>query len=247
MGANPAADKLLGVDNSMFIGKTIEEAFPPLNETEVPYQYRKVAKEGGIWSTKQINYEDQQIKGAFEVHAFQISPGKMAAFFLEISKSLIAEMKLKESEEKFRSLFEQAGDAITIVDPQTATIIDSNTSFYSLFEYSPEEFKDYSLYNLNPNRSHDEVKNLLEEVMRKGFITFESKIRTKSGKIKYILNNSKKIDILNKTLIQTIAKEITELKEVEEKYHQAYNLAKFYKDLFAHDISNINAKYSHIH
>ncbi|HSA15971.1 MAG TPA: response regulator, partial [Spirochaetota bacterium] len=29
-GANKSADRILGVDNSMFIGKTIEEAFPPL-------------------------------------------------------------------------------------------------------------------------------------------------------------------------------------------------------------------------
>jgi PAS domain S-box-containing protein len=40
VGANPVADRVLGVDNSQFIGKTIEEAFPPLRDTEVPGAYR---------------------------------------------------------------------------------------------------------------------------------------------------------------------------------------------------------------
>ena len=43
MGANPAADDILGVDNSQFIGKTIEAAFPALAETEVPERYRKAS------------------------------------------------------------------------------------------------------------------------------------------------------------------------------------------------------------
>ncbi len=29
IGANPAADRMLGVDNDQFVGLTIEEAFPP--------------------------------------------------------------------------------------------------------------------------------------------------------------------------------------------------------------------------
>ncbi len=46
-GSNPAADEILGVDNSIFVGKTIEEAFPPLVNTEVPERY-KIAAEKGV-------------------------------------------------------------------------------------------------------------------------------------------------------------------------------------------------------
>jgi len=86
IGANPTADKILGIENSQFIGKTIEDAFPPLKETEVPQRYREVAKTGTPWSTEQINYEHGKIKGAFEVHAFQTSANRMAAAFTEITE-----------------------------------------------------------------------------------------------------------------------------------------------------------------
>jgi len=61
IGANPAADRLLGVDNQAYIGKTIEEAFPPLSQTEVPEMYRQAARQGILWETEQISYEDNQI------------------------------------------------------------------------------------------------------------------------------------------------------------------------------------------
>jgi PAS domain S-box-containing protein len=95
-GANPAADKLLGVDNSQFIGKTIEKAFPPLAQTEVPARYRGVAAEGIPWSTEQIAYEDDRIMGAFEVRAFQTTPGNMVAVFADVTERKQAEEKINQ-------------------------------------------------------------------------------------------------------------------------------------------------------
>ena len=48
-GGNSASDRFLGVDHMQFIGKTIEEAFPGLIDTEVPERYRDAAKNGVIW------------------------------------------------------------------------------------------------------------------------------------------------------------------------------------------------------
>jgi PAS domain S-box-containing protein len=96
-GANPAADKLLGVDNSQFIGKTIEEAFPPLVQTEVPQRYRDAAASGIPWSTEQIVYDDGKVSGAFEVKAFQTKPGSMVAIFADITVR-------KQAEEEIRKL-----------------------------------------------------------------------------------------------------------------------------------------------
>ena len=77
VGANPAADRLQGVDNSRYIGMICEDAFPALRETGIPERYRRAARFGETWQTEHVSYANGSIAGAFEVHVFQMAPGKV--------------------------------------------------------------------------------------------------------------------------------------------------------------------------
>ncbi len=100
--ANPQADKILKVDNSKFIGKSIGEAFPPLLHTEVPERYRAAAEQGIVWTTEQFTYNDAQIVGAFEIKAFQTVPGSMVAVFEDITSRKQSELLLKEKNKEIK-------------------------------------------------------------------------------------------------------------------------------------------------
>ncbi len=115
-GANPAADRILGVDNSQFVGQTIEVAFPALADTDIPERYRAVCRDGGTWHTEQIAYEDARIVGAFEVHAFPIGQRAMAALFLDITDRRLALQALHDSEEEHRRVVEIAPYSIATLD-----------------------------------------------------------------------------------------------------------------------------------
>jgi PAS domain S-box-containing protein len=99
-GTNPAADKILGVNNKEFIGKTIEEAFPALVQTNVPAKYKKVAATGEGYIAEEVYYNHGNISGAFEVNAFQTTPNHMTAFFVDITDRKKAEIALIKSKEK---------------------------------------------------------------------------------------------------------------------------------------------------
>lgn len=86
IGANRAADKILGLDNRQFKDKTIEEAFPPLLGTHIPDAYRRVAATGNNYETEQVAYDGDKIHSIFEVHAFQTGKNRMAAFFSDITE-----------------------------------------------------------------------------------------------------------------------------------------------------------------
>ena len=140
VGANPAADRLLGLDNSRFVGMTIEEAFPQLVGTEIPERYRRAAADGVPWQTEQVTYADNRVQGAFEVYAFQTSPGRMAVMFLEITERLRAEQAIRVSEELFRGYFELGRIGMAILS-SSKRWLHVNDRLCDMLGYAREDLK----------------------------------------------------------------------------------------------------------
>ncbi len=91
---NPAADFILGIDNSELLGKTITEAFPGLEGQIVPEQLIEVAKTG-VPRVNDINYYDDGLKaGAYLVHSFQSSANKVVVLFQDITEQKKLSKKL---------------------------------------------------------------------------------------------------------------------------------------------------------
>jgi PAS domain S-box-containing protein len=115
-GANSAADTILGVDHSQFIGKTIEEVFPNLANTDIPDRYRQVCIRDEPWYSEHVDVADNQIRGALEVYAFRTNPGKMGVLFLEISERKRAEAALRKERDLVSRVMETSPAGIVMVD-----------------------------------------------------------------------------------------------------------------------------------
>lgn len=137
-GANPAADRILGIDNTSFIGKTIEEAFPSLSETEVPDRYRQVAAHGTSWNADQLTYVDERISGAFQVYAFQTGPDSMAALFVDVTERVRVEQALRENLAQLTALIEGLQQGV-LFENEMRYVLYTNQAFCDLFSVpSPE-------------------------------------------------------------------------------------------------------------
>jgi len=214
-GANPAADKILGVDNSVFIGKTIEEAFPGLKDTEVPQRYRDVASSGKAWQTESIEYQDNAIKGAFEVHAFQTQPNSMVAAFEDITQRKQAESRVYESEKKYRTLFDSAADGIFILDLK-GNFIDVNRAAHTRLGYTKEEMLALHISKLDPPEYAARVPERLALIRERGMAIFESAHLRKDGSAMPVEVNSRLLDFEGKQVYFSVIRDITERKQAEE-------------------------------
>lgn len=116
LGSNAAADRILGVKNSQFIGMTIEAAFPALAKTDIPEAYRRVARTGEPYETEQSHYNENGIVGVFEVHAFQTGPGKVAALFRDVTERKNADSALAHSHDLMRYIIEHNRSAVAVHD-----------------------------------------------------------------------------------------------------------------------------------
>lgn len=162
-GANPSADKLLGLSNAQFIGKTIEQAFPPLAQTEVPERYRMAASKGESWFTEQIDYEDEKIKGAFEVHAFQTSPGKMVAMFLDITERKRAEEELQ----KLATVVKHSNELVNIAT-MSGNMVFLNAAGGEMLGIDIDEIADTNIMQVIPDHLNELVKNDLLPALAEG-------------------------------------------------------------------------------
>ncbi|MGE5609970.1 MAG: EAL domain-containing protein [Bacillota bacterium] len=137
-GANPAANRTVGIEHGPLLGKTIEEAFPQLAGTPVPALYRKVAAGELPPQSFELPYQDNRFSGFYTVRVFQTGPGMIAVDFMDISERKRAEEALRESEAKFRSITTAAQDAVIMMDDQ-GCISFWNDAASHMFGFSPEE------------------------------------------------------------------------------------------------------------
>lgn len=168
--ANPAADKFTGVCNTKLIGKTIEEAFPGLIDTDVPMRYREAAAEGKEWSTTKFVYEDKDIQGAYNVYAFQTSPGRMAVFFLDITKQMQAEKTLRESTENLQTTLNSIGDAV-ITTEASGRVSGMNPVAEKLTGWPIGESKGKKLediFHIEHESTRGEIKETVQKAMGAG-------------------------------------------------------------------------------
>ncbi|MFC1553290.1 PAS domain S-box protein [candidate division KSB1 bacterium] len=191
-GANPTADSILGVNNDQFVGLSIEEAFPPLKNTEVPVKYKEVAETGNMWKTEMINYDDEIIKGAFEVYAFQTVPGSMAVMFLEITERKKTEEALEKSKMEYEDLYNNAPDMFVSVDPKTARIIQCNDTLAKATVYTRDEIMGMKIFELYHPDCMDDVKKAFQTFVDTGEVNNAMLVlkRKDGSKIDVMLNVS---------------------------------------------------------
>ncbi len=100
----------------------------------------------------------------------------------DISKRIEAGKELKESEEKYRSIFDYSMVAITLTTPDGRTV-DANHAAEQLFGYTKEEFIKLSREELIDPKDKNRLKIFLENRDRNGFYRGELNFIKKDGTI----------------------------------------------------------------
>jgi PAS domain S-box-containing protein len=163
-GANPAADSMLQTENRGFIGKTIEEAFPPLADTEIPSRYKEVCRSGNPWHTEQITYEDNRIRGAFEVFAFRTSRDAMAVMFLDVTERRRLEQEALEARDRLISQMGTHEAFVSEVAHRLRNPLQILTGYLSVFpdggSLSPEQWTALETLRTAVRRIEEDIKGL---------------------------------------------------------------------------------------
>ena len=135
----------------------------------------------------------------------------------DITERKRAEDALKESEFKFRNLFELSPQAIALIEWNTGRLVDVNDVFCELVKYSKEEVLGRTLKEIVSNTEED-GKRFLKELKTSGEIQgMEVDFRTKDGSILNILIFARIIKIAGQDFMITIFANITDRKQLHDR------------------------------
>ncbi len=133
----------------------------------------------------------------------------------------INEGLLKNSELRYRRLFEAAQDAILILDGETGQIMDANPFVQNLLGYSLNELIGKTLWEISPFKNIAENKELFQKLQKETYVRYEHlPLQTKQKKLRYVefVSNSYMVDHIK--VIQCNIRDITERKKTEEKIQE---------------------------
>lgn len=135
----------------------------------------------------------------------------------DITDMLTQQNALRESEEKFKAVFEQAIDPIFIIDAKNGTILMFNDSAHKLYGYTREEFEHIHISDFEVIESPEETLKHMKKVEDYGSDSFETMQRTKDGRILYVHVNVRNVIIDGKSYHMAIARDITRVKKIESE------------------------------
>ncbi len=103
----------------------------------------------------------------------------------ETEKRRIAEIELKNSEYRFRSLIENSADAIMIVNDRSEPVYLS-TSVTRILGYKPEDVTNIPIYNFFHPNDFEELKDLFKRVYTNPERTYTTEYRVRKKEGNYI-------------------------------------------------------------
>jgi PAS domain S-box-containing protein len=150
-----------------------------------------------------------------------------------------AEQKLKESELRYRRLFETAQDAILILDGDTGEILDANTFIRDMLGYPLDYFVGRHLWELGFIKDKSLAVDAFTKLKTEGYIRYEDlPLETKQGQAIHVEFVSNVYLVGNKRIIQCNIRNITDRKRAEDALALASRKLNLMSGITRHDITN---------
>jgi two-component system sporulation sensor kinase A len=241
---NSASEKLFGYSSAEALDRNIHQLIIPKTFCQEARDRIKTSLEifadtgMGYFTVGNVELVGCRKDGSEIAIELTISPLKMSGkwsaigVIKDITRRKQAEEKLREAEQRYHALFNQAPVGVLVVDPKTTDFIEFNDLAHSQLGYTREEFEKLSLVDVEVNKPRKIRKNVAE-LFKAGDGEFETEHQTKTGETKNVLVTTKTVKLKGTKYLQCIFRDITEIRRVqkslsesEANYRQLVELAQ---------------------
>jgi PAS domain S-box-containing protein len=140
----------------------------------------------------------------------------------DVTKRKEAEDALRESEARFKQLFDSVSDAIGVRDARTFELLDANRRYCESNGYTLEELKrlpfgSFATSDESVDERRERLMVLYGQIPRGASRLFELEGKRKDGSIFWVEQNVTRIAIGTRECLLSAARDVTERKRAEEK------------------------------
>ncbi len=132
-----------------------------------------------------------------------------------------AEEALAESEERYRSLFQNNHAVMLLIEPETAEIVDANPAACGYYGYSREELLAMKMTDIN-TLPMEQVRSEMRQACAGEKQQFFFQHRLAGGEIREVEIFTGAIQVKGKKLLYSIVHDITERRQAENELHLSY-------------------------
>ncbi len=234
---NEVALEKTGYTREEALGKKVDELIENMTTETLMEYYKRVIESPGLTSEKNMITKNGELIPV-EIKATMFSFQNQKCVLVnarDITERRETENELKESEDKYKQIFQNTVDAIFIhrvhEDGKFGNFIEFNDLAIQWTGYSREELVNFSSTDIN-KREIDDGRDIAQELLSEGQTSFETLLMTKDGKSIPVEINSHLFTLRGERVVLSIARDITErrkseqeIRDSEEKFRQIFHNA----------------------
>ena len=135
----------------------------------------------------------------------------------DVSERKAAHEAMRESEAKFRAIFDNASDGILLADVETKKFHTANKAACEMLGYSEGEVRKLGVEDIHPAESLSEVAGHFErQARRESVVAPGLPVKRKDGSIFYADISSSPLDLRGKTYLLGMFRDVTERKAAQD-------------------------------
>lgn len=138
-------------------------------------------------------------------------------FAQDVTQRKLAAEAIRQSEARFRQIFNGGNDAIYLIDPANGKFIETNDIGFTRLGYSHDEMLHLGPADIN-DPSQEEVAPLMRQVMETGHGLFERIHVSKDGRKIPVEVGSHRMEFDGKPAILSVVRDISERKQAETEF-----------------------------
>jgi len=237
----PTSETLLYTNKEGLIGKSVNDVF---EKKMADYFMQKI--KACVESGQVINLEYMlEIRGEekwFDGYLSKLNNNQLVFIARDTSDRKKTELALRESEERYRSLFENNHTAMLLIDPSTGNITAANTSASEYYGYSIEELSRIGINDLDIDEKGC-MLHKIHEAPETGYFVVRHKLA--SGSVcdvelhtcPVLINGQKHIHIIIYDITERL-KVARELKKSSDDLEEANATKSKFFNIIAHDLKD---------